>query len=199
MPFELILATALPLLLIMDPLGNVAIFLGILSDFPAKRQRQIILREMLFALVFMVIFLYAGDSLLKILDIDQHAIRIAGGLILFLISMKMIFPQIEQNNTGLPTVEPFIVPIAIPMVAGPSLIASITLFSHQIQNHWIMLASIGAAWGLTTMTVYFAPSLKRILREKGLMACERLMGLILILISTQMLLDGIQKFILELK
>lgn len=195
MNFTLIASTALPLFLIMDPLGNTSLCLSILKDYSPKQQQRIILREMLIALGFIVLFLFVGDTMLGFLEIDPHTIKIAGGLILLLISMKMIFPQIENSRADNNIQDPFIVPIAIPLVAGPSLIATIALYAKQIDDKSIMLSAIFLAWSLVALILYFAPHLKKILRERGLTASERLMGLILILISSQMLLDGIKMFV----
>jgi len=179
----------------MDPLGNTAMFLAILKDKTNREQRLILMRELLFALIFIVGFYLIGERMLNYLNIDQSTIRVAGGIILFVLSVKMIFPQIEKNNSNLQVEDPFIVPIGIPMIAGPSLIAAVSLYAHQLKNPHIIVPAILLAWLANVVIYMFMPLLKKILRERGLKACERLMGLILILISVQMFMDGIRMYI----
>lgn len=191
MNYAQIFPIALSLFLIMDPLGNTPVFLAILKDHSPKRQRRIVLRETVFALVFILGFYFIGETVLTYLNIEQSSIRISGGIILFIMAIKMIFPQLEKNNSDLYTEDPFIVPIAIPLIAGPSLIATISLYAHQVHNDLIVLMAILVAW-VGNLVVYSAMTLlKNVLKERGLKACERLMGLILMMISVQMFLDGL--------
>lgn len=190
-----IVSMALPLVLIMDPLGNTPVLLALLKRYDGARQRRIILREMIIALGFIFLFYFAGEALLNILSVDDEALRISGGIILFLIAIKMIFPQIEHNNDSVFEAEPFIVPIATPLVAGPSLIASVILLSHQVKNTMVSVPAILLAWVISSIIMVNATVLRKILRERGLVACERLMGMVLVLISVQMLLDGLMIFI----
>lgn len=192
---NIILPIALTLFLIMDPLGNTPLFLSLLKDKQTSMQRKILLRELLIALAFIVGFYFIGERILAYLHIDQHTIRIAGGIILFIISVKLIFPQIEKNNSDLNTNDPFIVPIAIPLIAGPSLVAAVSVYAHQINNHTTILLAIFLAW-LGNVIIYMSmPCLKIVLKNRGMKACERLMGLILIMISVQMFLDGMSMYI----
>ena len=198
MTFAIILSVAFPLFLIMDPVGNMPIFLALLKNKSNKQQRQIMMRELLFALIFIVGFYFVGNIVLGYLKIEASTIRIAGGIILFLLSIKMIFPQIEKNNADLVDQDPYIVPIAIPLISGPTLIAAVSLYSHQINNHIVLLLAILLAWLANVVIYMFMPFLKAALKERGLKACERLMGLLLMLMSVQMLLDGIRLYIGEL-
>jgi len=195
MNFAIILSVAFPLFLIMDPVGNMPLFLALLKNKSSKQQRQIMMRELLIALVFIVGFYFVGHVILDYLKIEDSTIRIAGGIILFLLSMKMIFPQIEKNNAEMSDSDPYIVPIAIPLIAGPALIAAVSLYAHQINNHIILLLAILLAWLANVVIYMFMPFLKAVLKERGLKACERLMGLLLMLMSIQMLLDGIRLYI----
>lgn len=190
-----IFSVTMPLVLIMDPLGNISILLGMLRRYDVKRQRQIILREMLFALAFIYLFYFAGDGFLRFLSVDDAALRISGGVILFLIALKMIFPQMDHNNDMIADQEPFIVPIAMPLVAGPSLIASVILISNQIKDMSVTIPALTLAWMISASIMLSAPLFRRILRDRGLVACERLMGMVLVLISVQMLLNGIRYFV----
>lgn len=189
-----ILSLALPLFLLMNSFGNAPIFLSVLKEIPPKRQRFIILRELLIALAIMVTFHFIGDGLLDILHVEQSTVRIAGGIILFLIALKMIFPMnSDQKENDLPQEEPFIVPLAIPLVAGPGTLAAIILYSHQ-ETDISVISAIFIAWVATTAVLYSASFLKKILGARGMIACERLMGLVVTLIAIEMFLKGIQSF-----
>lgn len=185
---------AFPLFLIMDPLGNLPVCLSMLKDFSPQRQRRILLRELLFALGVIILFMYLGAGLMKILNIHQSTLRIAGGIILFIISMKMIFPKQESNGTEAEK-DPFIVPIAVPLFAGPSLLAAVMVYGSRDNADLTVLTGVMSAWAATFIIMMAGPTLARLLGKRGLRACERLMGLILILVSVQMLEDGIAFYI----
>lgn len=190
---EIITATVL-LFLIMDPLGNLPIFMSVLKHTEPKRRRAIMIRELLIALTLMLIFLFAGEKILSFLNLRAETVSISGGIILFLIAIKMIFPGNEGNASGLPAgEEPFIVPLAIPLVAGPSLLATLMLLSHQYPNQMgHLVIALLLAWGGTVIILLQSSLFLRLLGEKGVNALERLMGLVLVMIATQMFLDGIR-------
>jgi len=181
----------------MDPLGNLPIFMSVLKHLEPKRRRAVLIREMLIALAIMLLFLFAGEKILAFLNLRTETVSISGGIILFLIAIKMIFPSHESNSTGLSAgEEPFLVPLAIPLVAGPSLLATLMLLSHQYPHHIGYLAgSLLIAWGATVAILLFSGLFLRLLGEKGVNALERLMGLILIMLATQMFLDGIRAYL----
>ncbi|KGQ13425.1 inner membrane protein yhgN [Beauveria bassiana D1-5] len=189
-----IISAAVLLILIMDPLGNLPIFMSVLKHTEPKRRRAIMIRELLIALLLMLIFLFAGEKILGFLNLRAETVSISGGIILFLIAIKMIFPGQEGSSSGLPAgEEPFIVPLAIPLVAGPSLLATLMLLSHQYPNQMgHLVAALMLAWGGTVAILLQSSLFLRLLGEKGVNALERLMGLVLIMISTQMFLDGIR-------
>ncbi|BAE75606.1 putative antibiotic transporter [Sodalis glossinidius str. 'morsitans'] len=193
---EMISATVL-LFLIIDPLGNLPIFMSVLKHLEPKRRRIIVIREMLMALLLMLIFLFAGKHILSFLNLRTETVSISGGIILFLIAIKMIFPSQEGNSSGLPAgEEPFLVPLAIPLVAGPSIIAALMLLSHQypLQINHLLLALL-IAWGLSVVILMLSNVFLRLLGNKGVSALERLMGLLLLMISTQMFLDGVRTYL----
>lgn len=189
-----IITLSLPLFLIMDPIGNAAMCIGMLKDYTPRRQRRILLRELLIALAIILLFQFVGEGLLELLDIRQSTLRVAGGILLFIISLKMVFPPAESGGEEQEK-DPFIVPIAIPFVAGPSLLAAVMLYSHREPQSLVLSGSIVVAWLASTAIMLSAPSLTRILGKRGLRAAERLMGMILIFLSIQMLEDGIRLFI----
>ncbi|KGT91075.1 antibiotic transporter [Erwinia typographi] len=193
---EMISATVL-LLLIMDPLGNLPIFMSVLKHLEPKRRRMVLIREMLIALVIMLLFLFAGEKILAFLNLRTETVSISGGIILFLIAIKMIFPSSESSSSGLSAgEEPFLVPLAIPLVAGPSLLATLMLLSHQYPGQMShLVGALLIAWGATVVILLLSGMFLRLLGEKGVNALERLMGLILIMLATQMFLDGIRAYL----
>ncbi|XBC40639.1 MAG: YhgN family NAAT transporter [Buchnera aphidicola (Nurudea yanoniella)] len=184
------------LILIMDPLGNLPIFMSILKNLKPKRRRIVLLREMIVALLIMLLFLFSGEKILKFLNLKTETVSISGGIILFLIAIKMIFPShIYENNKLNIEKEPFLVPLAIPLVAGPSLLATLILLSHEYLNNIIYLTgSLLIAWTCTVTILLLSNIFLRLFGTKGVDALERLMGLILIMLSTQMFLDGIKSW-----
>lgn len=181
--------------LLMDSIGNIPIYISLLNQYPPKRQLYIILREMIIALVVIILFFFLGDLLLDLLDIKKDAVQMAGGVILFLIAIKMIFPQTKEVNKEEIGEEPFIVPLAIPLIAGPSILATVIVYSHQANSSSLILISLLIAWLLSLIVLLASPFLQRLLGKRGIKACEKLMGLILTLISVEMLLKGISLFI----
>jgi len=177
----------------MDPLGNLPIFMTILKHLEEKRRRIVVIREMIIALIVMLLFLFVGEKILVILNLKTETVSISGGIILFLIAIKMIFPSEDNNNEVSAYEEPFLVPLAIPLVAGPSLLATLMLLSHQYLHHMLYLVgSLLIAWCFTVIILLLSGLFLKLFGSKGVNALERLMGLILIMLSTQMFLDGIK-------
>lgn len=194
--FVQLLSTAFALFLLMDPIGNVPIFISVLKDIDPKRQQYIIFRELVIALIIIIAFDFLGDLLLEFLNVERATLLIAGGIILFIIALKMIFPGKRDPDVDIsPDREPFIVPLAIPLVAGPAVLAAVMLYSHEQYSEWITVGAIVLAWIASTIILLSAGYLKKLLGWRGLVACERLMGLLLILISVQMFLSGIVLFL----
>ncbi|HET7161407.1 MAG TPA: YhgN family NAAT transporter [Rhodanobacteraceae bacterium] len=187
-----IASAALLLFLILDPLGNIPVFLSLLRPLPAQRRRIVLVRELLIALVVLMVFLWGGKYALDLMHLRQESVSIAGGIVLFLIGLRMIFPPPEGLMGELPDGEPFIVPMAIPLVAGPSGMAAVMLMGSKDPDRlmdWSMALLI--AWGATAAILFCATALYRWLGTRVLTAVERLMGMLLVAISVQMLLDGI--------
>nr|WP_255698202.1 MarC family protein [Tessaracoccus sp. ZS01] len=182
--------------LVMDPLGNVPLFLTALRNTPEERRQWVILRELLIALAVMVAFLFAGRSLLDLLNIGNAALETAGGVILLLIAIRMVFPTAERNLREPHTDdEPFIVPLAVPYVAGPSLLAVEVVLISQNPADWpIFLGALILAWSVTAGILYLSGFLRRVVGDKTLIAIERLMGMILVILAVQMMLGGIKAF-----
>lgn len=194
---DAVLGTAVLFFLVMDPLGNVPIFLAVLDRVRPERRYWIVLRELLLALAIMFVFLVAGESILSFLHLRQESISIAGGIILFLIALKMIFPAARANWSDDPDDdEPFLVPLAVPLIAGPSLLAAILLWVTREPEHmgWWAL-SLLIAWAAAAVILLAAPALKRVLGKRGLIALERLMGMVLVALAVQMFMDGVSDFL----
>ena len=196
-----IISAATLLFLVMDPLGNIPIFLSVLEDVAPERRTRVLIRELLLAFVVLVLFLFFGQYVLGFLQLSQHSIRIAGGIILFLIALKMVFPVKRSAHTveeiqG----EPLLVPLAIPMVAGPSAMAIVMLMATNNPDRMMdWLLALFIAWLLSSLILVSASGLKRFLGQRGLIAMERLMGMLLIALAVQMLLEGISAYIVELR
>ncbi len=179
----------------MDPFGNIPVFLSLLKDFSGRRRRIIILREMIIAFVVLGLFLFFGKYILSGMNISEPALEIAGGVILFFIAIRMIFPGPARGRHAI-TEEPMIVPLAVPLVAGPSSMATVILFSTGNPGQLLtLLASLSIAWAVSFVVLFFSDFLHRVIGSRGLAALERLMGMILTTMAVQMLLDGIEKFI----
>jgi len=181
----------------MDPIGNLPLYINVLKEIDAKRQRKIILRELIIALLIIFVFSFLGEGLMNFLKIQPDTIQIAGGIILFLLCLKMIFPPAHSAKEKIPSsqVEPFIVPLAVPLVAGPGVLAAVMIYTRQEQNSFVMLGAILIAWLATLGILMSASWFQKILGERGILAIERLMGLILTLIAVEMLLSGISTFV----
>ena len=191
-----ILSAALLLFLILDPLGNIPVFLSVLKPLPPKRQRIVLARELLIALVVLMGFLWAGKYALDLMHLRQESVAIAGGIVLFLIGIRMIFPRPEGLMGELPGGEPFIVPLAIPLVAGPSGMAAVMLMgSNEPTRLWDWSLALLIAWGATAVILFSATLLYKYLGRSALTALERLMGMLLVAISVQMVLDGIGTYL----
>lgn len=196
-----IISAATLLFLVMDPLGNIPIFLSVLETVAPERRMRVLLRELLLAFIVLAFFLFFGRYLLGFLQLSEQSIRIAGGIILFLIALKMVFPVARSAHTvediqG----EPLLVPLAIPMVAGPSAMAMVMLMATNNpgrMTEWFL--ALFVAWLLSSIILISANGLKRFLGRRGLIAMERLMGMLLIALAVQMLLEGISAYLLELR
>jgi len=192
----LTLASAIVLLfLVIDPFGNVPFFVAALKDVDPSRRNRVIIRELLIAYAVMVAFLFFGQPLLRVLGISGPALTIAGGMILFLIALRMVFPIRGRTTQEDIEGEPFIVPLAIPYVAGPSVLAVELLLMSEEPRRWpVWLIAVSVAWAATSIVVLFGNAVTERLGSRGLIAIERLMGMILVAIAIQMFLTGLDTY-----
>jgi len=194
-----ILSAALLLFLILDPLGNIPVFLSLLKPLPPRRQRIVLVRELLIALAVLMAFLWAGKYALELMHLRQESVSIAGGIVLFLIGIRMIFPRPEGLMGAVPDGEPFIVPMAIPLIAGPSGMAAVMLMGSNEPGRLLdWSVALLLAWGATAAILMSATLLYKVLGARALTALERLMGMLLVALSVQMLLDGISAYLASL-
>lgn len=170
-------------------------FLKLLGEIPKKKRFLIGLRELFFALLLMIVFHYIGQILLTLLGVDLPTAQISGGIILFLIAIKLIFPTDTGRQWDWGEGEPFVVPIATPLIAGPTLLAAIMIYAQEQPSDLVVIAAIFAAWLTSSIIFLLAAPIQKILGNRGLLAFQRLMGLILTLISVQMFLQGVRQLI----
>lgn len=193
-----IFSTAVLIFFILDPFGNVPLLLSILKNIDKHKHSKIIIREMLIGLLILVIFLFFGEQFLSLFHLETQAITIAGGIIFFVISLKMIFPDpngVDMFATNKDD-EPLVVPIAVPMIAGPAALATLLVLAKtNAQHSGALFISLFLAWGLAAVVLLFSPNLYNILKKKGLKALERLMGMLLLIMSVQMFIDGIRSLL----
>ena len=191
---ELFSATIL-LILVIDPFGNVPLVVAALRKVPPERRVRVVLRECMAAYVILVAFMLGGRTFLQWLHLSEQSLTIAGGIILFLIAIRMVFPRPEGVFGDLPGAEPFIVPLAIPSIAGPSALATVMLMASRDPariGSWLVALTV--AMGATTVVLALADRLQRWLGARAVIAFERLMGLVLTALAVEMLLSGVRSF-----
>ena len=194
-----VFSAATLLFLVMDPFGNIPFFVATLKRVDESRRMRVIVRELLIALAVMVGFLFTGQYLLSILQVSESALTAAGGTVLFLIAVKMVFPSSgsvwSEEHPG----EPFIVPLAVPYVAGPSALATVLLIMTREPTRWPeWLGALFGAWLATGLILSSSGYLAKVLGDRVLVAIERLMGMLLVAVAIQMLMTGIARFLATL-
>jgi small neutral amino acid transporter SnatA (MarC family) len=187
------------IILVTDPFGNVPLAVGVLQHVAPERRLKVILRECLIAYVILLFFMFGGKSFLDLMRLSEISLSIAGGVILFLIALRMVFPSDEGVFGGGAGGEPLIVPLAIPAIAGPSALATVMLMvSREPHRLWVWIGAVTCAMLLATLVLASAERIQRIVGERGLRAFERLMGLVLTAMAVEMLLGGIREFVRHL-
>ncbi|MCP5470191.1 MAG: MarC family protein [Chlamydiales bacterium] len=187
-------SVAFTLFLVIDSLGTLPSYLALIEDFDKKKQRLITIRELFFALILMIAFLFIGGLFLDLLGVTKTTVEISGGIILFLIASRMIFSH-EEPQKSWRKGSHFIVPIATPLLAGPSYFATIMIFGESELSNYLVLVALVIAWFFSALVYFFGHSIYNTVRQRGLLACQRLMGLLIALIAVQMLLEGIKDLI----
>lgn len=193
------LQLALLFFIIANPIGNSPVIIALVKDYDFNRQRWIIMREGFIALVIALFFQFFGEAFLRLIHVQDYALTLCGGILLFMVSLSMIFSLSSSDNKIQLRQEPFIVPIATPILTGPGLMAMIMLKSVEEANNLKILASILLAWLGVFVILALAPYLQRLLGKRGLMALEQLMGMILSLIAINMCIMGAELFLKTLE
>jgi MarC family membrane protein len=194
---DLVAATIL-LVLVLDPFGNLPIVLSLLAKVPPERRARVILRESMFAFVILLAFMAGGRTFMHWLQLSDVSLTIAGGIILFLISLRMVFPSKDGIFGEVPGGEPFLVPLAVPSIAGPSALATVMLMASRDPSQlltWVSALTIAMA--IATAILLAAPKLQQVLGTQAVIAFERLMGMLLTALSVEMLMRGVSTFIRE--
>lgn len=191
-----VFSAATLLFLVMDPFGNIPLFISALGNIDRSRHMRIIVRELFIALGVLAVFLFTGQYLLSMLHISEPALTAAGGTVLFLIAIRMVFPKAGRGAEEIVSDEPFIVPLAVPYVAGPSAMATVLLIMNQEPGRWPeWLAALILAWVSSGAILLMSARLSRVLGHNVLIAIERLMGMLLVAVAMQMLMTGIAHYI----
>lgn len=186
-------STLIMLILILDPFGNIPIFVSTLKSVDSSRRWKIIVREHAIAFSILLTFMFIGEKFLQALGLSQTSLQIAGGVILFLISIRMIFPPAHMPTHEISKLEPLIVPLAIPLIAGPSALATVMLLvSHEPNRLWTWVLALFLAVAISAIVLALADRFKERLGERFVYAMEKLMGLILVALSVEMLVRGIK-------
>ncbi|EKE01170.1 MAG: multiple antibiotic resistance (MarC)-related protein [uncultured bacterium] len=190
-----ILSATILLVFIMNPLGNLPFFISTLKPINPKRHTPIIVRETFFAYLMLVFFMFFGQFFLRSIQITEQALGISGGIILFIIAIRMIFPEENRNSVKPSTHEPFFVPLAIPMTAGPGALTTVMLLSTtQPEKKFTWIVAITIASIIVGAILIGGRYLSKFLGERGLIALERLSGMMLTAMAVQMFLSGVNAY-----
>ena len=197
MNYTFVSATIL-LVLITDPVGNIPVFANALKHVPQQRRLRVILREISIAFFLLLTFMFVGEGFLRVMNLSDLALQIGGGVILFLIALRMVFPPPAQAEAEL-LIEPLIVPLAVPSIAGPSALATVLLLvSQQPEKRLEWVAALCVTMLISAAVLVSAERIQRLIGTRVVSAIERLMGLVLVSVAIEMLLRGIRTFALQL-
>lgn len=188
------ISSVITLALVMDGFGNIPLFIAALKKVAPERRKTVLLRELGIALLIMVAFLFLGKWFLQAFGIHEYSLSIAGGIILFIISVKLVFGGDEEPKNDPKEDEPFVVPLAIPLVAGPAALSMVMITAAQQSNKFITLGAVVVASLINSVILMMSFPLSNLLGKRGLIAIERLTGMILILMSVDMVMGGISAF-----
>ncbi|MBD9149283.1 MAG: MarC family protein [Spirochaetia bacterium] len=188
------ISSVITLALVMDGFGNIPLFIAALKKVAPERRKTVLIRELAIALIIMVAFLFLGKWFLRAFGIHEYSLSIAGGIILFIISVKLVFGGDEEPKNDPKEDEPFVVPLAIPLVAGPAALSMVMITAAQQSNKFITLGAVIVASVINSIILMASFPISNLLGKRGLIAIERLTGMILILMSVDMVMGGISTF-----
>ncbi len=198
---ELISSYIITLILVMDPFGNIPLFITALKRVPTERRTKVLLRELMIALFIMMVFLFTGAKLLSWLGIAKYSLGVSGGIVLFIMSIKLVFNSSmeEQAQINQKDEEPFLVPLAIPLIAGPASLSMLLILSAGAPSKiWYLFAAVLIASVLNGLVLLLSFPISNLLGKRGIIALERLTGLLMVLISVNMMMGGISEFVKSL-
>jgi MarC family membrane protein len=191
------LSATILLVLITDPIGNISIFANALKHVAPERRARVILREILIAFVLLLTFMFIGDGFLRVMNLSELSLQMGGGVILFLIALRMVFPPAHSDMAEQLT-EPLIVPLAIPAIAGPSALATVLLLvSQQPDKRMEWIVALCVTMAISALVLVSAERIQRVVGPRLVVALERLMGLVLVSVSIEMMLRGAKTFALQ--
>ena len=186
------------LLLVLDPLGSLPIFIPIMRGVAPERRRWVALREVMIAFGVLLAFMFLGDTFLRLMRLSERSLEVAGGVILLIIAMRMIFSVEGGPYEGDPQREPFLFPLAVPLLAGPSAMATVLLLaSRQPEGLWTWIGALSLAMAASGAVLMAAERIRRLLGDSMVAAIEKLMGLVLTAIAVEMILAGLKRYFFE--
>lgn len=189
------LSIALIYFLVANPIGNSPTVLTLVKHYDFDRQKKILFRETMISLLIALFFQFFGELFLSLLKISDFTLTLTGGIVLFILALQMIFHKPEVEGSATTKQEPFIVPIAIPLISGPGLMTMIMVTSREEANNFKISLAILIAWFGVTLVLVGAPYLQKLIGKRGMDAMEQVMGMILGLISMNMIVNGAQLFV----
>lgn len=189
----------LTLFLVANPIGNIPALVALVKDFDFEKQRKILFREGIFSLLIALFFLYLGEQFLQVIQIQRYAISMSGGILLFLVSLDMIFPPKPVNGVERKLHEPFIVPIATPLIVGGGVLSTIMILSGKVEDQLKLTLGLVIAWVFVIAIMVSSAYLNKILGKRGLLALEQLMGMLLCMLSIEIFMRGFTVFYLALQ
>lgn len=190
-----VLSIALIYFLVANPIGNSPAVLALVKHYDFERQKKIIFREAMISLILAFFFQFFGEIFLGVLKISDYALTLTGGIVLFLVALQMIFHSPESVEDSLNKQEPFIVPIATPLISGPGLMTMIMVSSREESNNFKISLAILVAWIGVTLVLVGSPYLQKLIGKRGMAAMEQIMGMVLGLISMNMIVNGAFLFV----
>nr|WP_320133777.1 MarC family protein [uncultured Holophaga sp.] len=195
-----ILSLALTLFFVLDPFGNLPVVLSLLHPLPSARRRKVVIRESCFALGLLAAGYWAGPRFISLLGVDSVDLTLCGGVVLGIIALRLVFPVGDPGGGRESKEEPFIVPLAIPLMAGPSALAMVMIMAAQSNAHpWVGLGMVVLAWAATAILLFIGVALGGLIPTRLLMAMERLAGLLLAVISIHMVMTGVRSYLVAVR
>ena len=192
------LSATILLVLITDPVGNIPVFANALKYVAPERRARVILREILIAFFLLLTFMFVGEGFLRVMNLSELSLQIGGGVILFLIALRMVFPPTAVLEAEI-FEEPLIVPLAVPAIAGPSALATVLLLvSQQPERRMEWIAALCVTMLISAVVLVSAERIQRLIGSRLVVAVERLMGLVLVSVAIEMMLRGAKTFALQI-